>query len=150
MTWVSGVYYNKQEAAQVLIWALVIPHLDYCNSLLAGLPAYAIKSLQFTENAAACLMSNLHEFSHVTAFPHIQPSTHSTILWQETFDTFEKVIITCATKNAVYLFKHPWGLAYVGKMRRELKTRISEHRSSIRNQDPKSLVTMHFMRWQIA
>ncbi|XP_064803265.1 uncharacterized protein LOC135521268 [Oncorhynchus masou masou] len=55
-----------QEAAQVLIQALVISRLDYCNSLLAGLPACAIKPLQLIQNAAARLVFNLPKFSHVT------------------------------------------------------------------------------------
>ncbi|KAM9492975.1 uncharacterized protein ACWYII_004673 [Salvelinus alpinus] len=46
-----------QEAAQVLIQALVISRLDYCNSLLAGLPACAIKPLQLIQNAAAPLIT---------------------------------------------------------------------------------------------
>ncbi|KAM9535018.1 uncharacterized protein ACWYII_039731 [Salvelinus alpinus] len=55
-----------QEAAQVLIQALVISRLDYCNSLLAGLPACAIKPLQLIQNAAARLVFNFPKFSHVT------------------------------------------------------------------------------------
>ncbi|KAM9546103.1 uncharacterized protein ACWYII_036596 [Salvelinus alpinus] len=55
-----------QEAAQVLIQALVISRLDYCNSLLAGLPACAIKPLQLIQNAATRLVFNLPKFSHVT------------------------------------------------------------------------------------
>ncbi|XP_064803358.1 uncharacterized protein LOC135521385, partial [Oncorhynchus masou masou] len=55
-----------QEAAQVLIQALVISRLDYCNLLLAGLPACAIKPLQLIQNAAARLVFNLPKFSHVT------------------------------------------------------------------------------------
>ncbi|KAJ8009966.1 hypothetical protein DPEC_G00069660 [Dallia pectoralis] len=58
--------YLTQEAAQVLIQALIISRLDYCNSLLAGLPVCAIKPLQLIQNAAARLIFNLPKFSHVT------------------------------------------------------------------------------------
>ena len=54
-----------REAAD-LVQALVISHLDYCNLLLAGLPASMIKPLQHIQKAAACLMFNLPKFSHVT------------------------------------------------------------------------------------
>lgn len=52
--------------------------------------------------------------------------------------------ITCSTNNVIYLLKCPCGLAYVGKTSRPLKTRISEHRSNIRNKDTKSPVAIHF------
>ena len=57
--------YLTQEAAQVLIQALVLSRLDYCNSLLTGLPACTIKLLQLIQNAAAPLVVNLPKFSHV-------------------------------------------------------------------------------------
>jgi len=53
-----------REEAQVLVQALIITCLDY--SLLAGLPASANKSLQRIQNAAARLMFNLPELSHLT------------------------------------------------------------------------------------
>ncbi|XP_064198071.1 uncharacterized protein LOC135258535 [Anguilla rostrata] len=40
--------------------------LDYCNSLLAGLPASATRPLQLIQNAAARLVFNLPRHSHVT------------------------------------------------------------------------------------
>ena len=55
-----------REAAQLLVQSLVISRLDYCNSLLTGLPASAIKPLQRIQNAAARLVFNLPKFSHVT------------------------------------------------------------------------------------
>ncbi|KAK9534340.1 hypothetical protein VZT92_009386 [Zoarces viviparus] len=39
------------ETAQVLIQALVISRLDYCNSLLAGAPASAIRPLELVQKA---------------------------------------------------------------------------------------------------
>ncbi|KAI5614804.1 hypothetical protein C0J50_10958, partial [Silurus asotus] len=54
------------QAAQVLVQSLVILRLDYCNSLLVGLPLNAIRPLQIIQNAAAQLMFNLPRFSHTT------------------------------------------------------------------------------------
>ncbi|XP_049319645.1 uncharacterized protein LOC111194633 [Astyanax mexicanus] len=56
----------SQDATQVLVQSLVISRLDYCNSLLAGLPLRATKPLQLIQNAAARLVFNLPKFSHVT------------------------------------------------------------------------------------
>ncbi|KAJ8410432.1 hypothetical protein AAFF_G00193360 [Aldrovandia affinis] len=58
-----------QEDTQLLVQALVISRLDYCNSLLAGLPACAIKPLQLVQNAAARLVFNQPKFTHVTPLP---------------------------------------------------------------------------------
>ncbi|KAI4900933.1 hypothetical protein NFI96_001831 [Prochilodus magdalenae] len=55
-----------EEAIQLLVQSLVISWLDYCNSLLAGLPLQAIRSLQVIQNAAARLIFNLPKFTHVT------------------------------------------------------------------------------------
>ena len=52
--------------------------------------------------------------------------------------------ITCSTNFVVYLIKCPCGLAYVGKTNRALRTRISEHRSSIRCGDIRNPVAVHF------
>ncbi len=47
-----------EHAAQLLVQALVISRLDYCNALLAGLPSNTIKPLQTIQNAAAQLVFN--------------------------------------------------------------------------------------------
>ena len=52
--------------------------------------------------------------------------------------------ITCKSKFLVYLLKCPCGLCYVGKTNRELKVRITEHKSNIRNKDEKSSIARHF------
>ncbi|KAK0131630.1 hypothetical protein N1851_033657 [Merluccius polli] len=49
-----------REAAQLLVQVFAISHLDYCNSLLAGLP------LQRIQTAAARPVFNLQKFSHLT------------------------------------------------------------------------------------
>ncbi len=40
----------SEHASQLLVQALVLSRLDYCNALLAGLPASSIKPLQLTQN----------------------------------------------------------------------------------------------------
>ncbi len=47
-----------EHATKLLIQALVISRLDYCNTLLAGLPTCAIRALQMIQNAAARLVFN--------------------------------------------------------------------------------------------
>ncbi len=53
-------------AAQLLVQALVVSRLDYCNALLAGLPSNTIKPLQMIQNAAARLVFNEPKRTHVT------------------------------------------------------------------------------------
>ncbi len=55
-----------EHAAQLLVQALVISRLDYCNALLAGLPSNTIKPLQMIQNAAARLVFNEPKRGHVT------------------------------------------------------------------------------------
>ncbi|XDV14498.1 hypothetical protein PO909_014740 [Leuciscus waleckii] len=55
-----------EHATQLLVQALVISRLDYCNALLAGLPSCATKPLQMIQNAAARLVFNEPKRAHVT------------------------------------------------------------------------------------
>ena len=58
---------------QSLIVALVLPRLDYCNSVLYGLPAYLIRRLQSVQNAAARLIFRIRRSEHNQSPAH-QPS----------------------------------------------------------------------------
>ncbi len=57
-----------EHAAQLLVQALVISRLDYCNALLSGLPSNTIKPLQMIQNAAARLVFN-EPMLHLSLFP---------------------------------------------------------------------------------
>ncbi len=56
----------SEQAAQLLVQALVLSRLDYCNAILADLPACTIKPLQLIQNAAARVVFNEPKKAHVT------------------------------------------------------------------------------------
>ena len=58
--------YLTFKSAQTLVLALVIGRLDYCNSLLYGLPASYVNMLQRVQNAGARLISNTPRFGHIS------------------------------------------------------------------------------------
>ncbi len=49
-----------------MVHAFITSHLDYCNSLLCGLPTNQIKTLQAIQNTAAHLVTNLNKYDHIT------------------------------------------------------------------------------------
>ena len=56
----------SHQHCEILIHAFVTTSLDYCNSLLNGLPQYQIKKLQYAQNAAARLLSCTGKHEHIT------------------------------------------------------------------------------------
>ena len=55
------------EITKRLVSAFIISRLDYCNSVLAGLPQSTIAPLQRVQNAAARLVCNLGPLEQITA-----------------------------------------------------------------------------------
>ena len=55
-----------QEVTQQLVLVLIMSRLDYCNSVLAGLPTSTLQPLQRVQNAAARLVFGLSRSEHVT------------------------------------------------------------------------------------
>ena len=58
--------YLPLDPLQRLVNALVISHLDYCNSVLYGLPYYELAKLQRVQNTAARLIVGARRFDHMT------------------------------------------------------------------------------------
>ena len=58
--------YLTKEATTTLAQSFVFNHLDYCNSLLFGLPDYQIKKFQRIQNMAAKIVFQAKKYDHVT------------------------------------------------------------------------------------
>ena len=54
------------DVAAKLVTSLVFSRLDYCNTVLAGLPRSTVAPLQRVQNAAARLVVRLGPRDHVT------------------------------------------------------------------------------------
>uniref|UniRef100_A0A8C5PKA4 Helix-turn-helix domain-containing protein n=1 Tax=Leptobrachium leishanense TaxID=445787 RepID=A0A8C5PKA4_9ANUR len=54
-----------------------------------------------------------------------------------------KGILNCCSKNVVYMLECPCGLGYIGRTKRALNVRISEHARNIRNGYDKHSVSLH-------
>jgi len=61
------VRYIGRDVTLSLVTALVISRLDYCNCVLAGLPATTVAPLQRVLHAAAGLVNGLRPHDHVTS-----------------------------------------------------------------------------------
>lgn len=55
------------ESTKTLVHAFVTSHLDYCNSLLFGVPKYQTERLQKVLNAAARLIFRIPKFHHISS-----------------------------------------------------------------------------------
>ena len=56
--------YLTCDAAKIIIHAFVVSKLDYCYSLLYGLPSCLIRKLQHVQNSAARLVNQCPRFCH--------------------------------------------------------------------------------------
>ena len=55
------------EAAETLVHAFVSSWLDYCNSLLYGLPASTLNNLQLIQNHAAQVVTGAQKYDQITS-----------------------------------------------------------------------------------
>ena len=62
--------YLDQNCTEKLVHAYVTSRLDYCNSLLSGLPSASLAKLQRLQNAAARLVTLSKKHEHITPVLH--------------------------------------------------------------------------------
>ena len=58
--------YLTPEALRIAVHALISARIDYCNSVLVGLPQSSISRLQHIMNCAARLVTGAGKFDHIT------------------------------------------------------------------------------------
>ena len=63
----SDLIFPKKKLSVRLVAALIISRLDYCNSVLAGLPAEQIGRPQRVQKSAARLVLKKRKWHHITA-----------------------------------------------------------------------------------
>ena len=64
---IARVFYQLDiETTKILVQALVLSHLDYCNSMLLGIPNYNIQKIQCIQNMSARIVLQLPRRSRIT------------------------------------------------------------------------------------
>ena len=56
------------ESTKILVQALIISKLDYCNSLFLGIPQYNLDKLQLTWNMSSRVIKWLPKSAHITGY----------------------------------------------------------------------------------
>ena len=120
---------------KIIIQALVVSELDYCNSLLPGTAGYQLDMLQCIQNMACRVITNLYKYNHIS-------ENMKTLHW---LMICERIMY----KTALLIYKCRWGLA--PKYPQELLPRPNKTRTLcssyttvmvpefFKNEQPKSL-----------
>ena len=96
--------YLTEDSTKILVHAFITSHIDYCNSLLYGIPKYQMNRLQKVINTAARVVCLVPKFDHITPTLmrlHWLPVKHRVI--------FEIVLL-------VYKALHGFAPKYIGDM----------------------------------
>ena len=67
---ISRIKKLNQSTTLELINAFVVSSMDYCNSLLFGLPRHEIRMIQIIQNSATCLVTKTMKYDHILQGQH--------------------------------------------------------------------------------
>ena len=56
------------DSTKILVQALIISKLDYCNSLFLGIPQCNLDKLQWTQNMSCRVIKQLPKSAHITGY----------------------------------------------------------------------------------
>ena len=56
------------DSTKILVQALIISKLDYCNSLFLGIPQYNLDKLQWIQNMSCRVIKQLPKSAHITGY----------------------------------------------------------------------------------
>ena len=59
--------YLSYDDRKSIVQVVIMSRIDYCNSLLVGVPSTQLSKLQRLQNAAARLVSNVAKYDHITS-----------------------------------------------------------------------------------
>ena len=72
--------YLSRRCTETLVHAFITARIDYCNSLVYGIPDYRINKLQRIQNTAARLICQQSRFCHITPLLFERSSNDSLLL----------------------------------------------------------------------
>ena len=58
--------YLSYDDRKSIVQAVIMSSIDYCNSLLVGVPSTQLSKLQRLQNTVARLVSNVAKYDHIT------------------------------------------------------------------------------------
>ena len=58
--------YLSQQSCEILVYAFISSKLDFCNSLLYGLPESSLQKLEYVQNSAARLVTICRKHDHIS------------------------------------------------------------------------------------
>ena len=97
--------YLDQNCTEKLVHAYVTSRLDYCNSLLSGLPSASLAKLQRLQNAAARLVTLSKKHEHHSRNPYYRNGRYGSPAGWRKLRRFANIALVTPILYSVLLFR---------------------------------------------